>query len=255
MPMAWAISADAHQRNTKPSLLNPFAHRRSADPVDDLKRFFPEGCDVTISEENLLGRPNSAWSGKTYDKAVSNLDVLRRAIPHASVEIFLCVRSYAAFISSLFGEAMRHGNHFELNAFKSKHVTCAGLWPRIVDSVRQVFPDAKIVMWRYEGFAKLEDELLTRLSGLAPDTLIKPAQSNILPSASSDAVRAFAREGRELSRPQRQVRMYALQHQHPKTGSQDTFCLFDKSESTKLADEYAADLERIQAYDRIEFLV
>ena len=254
MPMASAISADAERLNATPSLLKSLVRRHRADPADGLKRFFPEGYNVSISEENLLGRPKSAATGATYDKAAHNLEVLKRALPDGAVEILLCVRSYAAFISSLFAEAMRHGNHFELEEFKSKHLTSSGLWTRVVDSVRQAFPDAKIVVWRYEDFAKLEDDLLARMSGLAPDKLIKPEQSDILPSASSKAIRTFVQEGANLSRAQRQMRMLALQHQHPKTGAQAPFSLFDTTESARLCDEYAADIERIRASDRVELL-
>lgn len=252
--MSSAISADSHQRKAKPSLLKAILSRRSEDPAASLKRFVPDGYNLTISEENLLGGPRSAATGRAYYQAAQTLDVLKRALPDGEVEILLCVRSYAAFISSLFGEAMRHGNHFELNEYKAKHLTSLGLWPRVVDSIGQVFPGAKIVVWRYEDFAKLENDLLARMSGLAPDTIIKPARSDIWPSASSEAIRAFVTEGRELSSPQRRMRMLALQHEHPKTSSQSAFSLFDKNESAKLADEYAADLERVQASDHVEFL-
>lgn len=251
---ASAIRSDRKQREEKNSLVRRISARSSPDPARQLRQFFPQDFNITISEENLLGGPRDAATGRAYYRAGDNLQVLKRALPDHRLEVFIALRSYSGFISSLYGEALRHGNHFDPDGFKAKHTISEGLWPRVLQIVQETFPKAKVIVWRYEDFARLEDELLERLSGLSSCNLQKLQQQDILPSASAEAIRMYAREAESMPRVERRLHMLALSHTYPRTGPQSKFSLFDEAETQALSEQYGRDIERIERSGQVEFL-
>ncbi|MEL6541818.1 MAG: hypothetical protein AAFQ34_10485 [Pseudomonadota bacterium] len=252
--LAAAITAQREKQRTRTAYLKPSLGQRCEETVDALRGFFEVDRDVTISEENLLGYPKDSWSGTLYPRASETLDRLSPALEGHRVEIYLAVRSYPAFISSLYGEALQQGNHRPIESYKRMHRSADGLWPRVVETLQGAFPDSCITVWQYEDFARLEPEVLGRLSGLARDAIIKPAQTDILPSASAQAIEEYAQTAADMPRSQRQFHMLALRHKHPKSGPNAAFSLWNDAEAAALRDEYEADLARIKTVDAVEFL-
>ncbi|MEM7702005.1 MAG: hypothetical protein AAF251_08730 [Pseudomonadota bacterium] len=252
--LAAAITAQRKKQRTSRALFKPYLRKRCKESVHALRAFFEADCDVTISEENLLGYPRDSFSGTIYPRAAQTLNLLRPALEGQRVEIYLALRSYPAFISSLYGEALQHGDHTPIEGFKRMHRSADGLWPRVVETLSGAFPGSPITVWRYEDFARIEPEILGRLSGLCTDAIIRPAQTDILPSASAEAIREYVQTASDMPKSKRQLHMLALRHRYPKSGPNAAFSLWDEAEAAALRDEYEADIERIKTADSVEFL-
>ncbi|MEM7688756.1 MAG: hypothetical protein AAF291_07015 [Pseudomonadota bacterium] len=249
-----AISGEKARRKSNLSSLAYRLLSQRRESVERLAGFFDLDLDITISDENLLGEAHDCFSGQVYPSAPIYLNLLKDALPDRPVEILLCVRSYASFLSSLYGESLRHGHFLRMVRFQEMHATGKKLWPNLVRVIHQAFPEATISVWRYEDFARLEDQVLSRMTGLAPEAIVKPSQSDILPSASSDAILAFVEEAKSLSYTQRQFRMLALQISHPRGQGSGKFSLWDGAQKAQLADEYDADIESLKKVGYVQFL-
>lgn len=240
-----AISAEKHRRESKKFHL--FTHLRFPrnEHIERLSGFFDLDCDVTISEENLLGEAHDGFRGHTYPHAKLYLELLRDALPDRPVEILLCVRSYSSFFSSLYGESLKHGDFIKPARYQEMHSTAQNLWPELVRTLHKTWSDATVIVWCYEDFAKVEDDVLSRMSGLDKRMITKPSQKDIFPSASAEAILAFVKEAPSLSLRQRQIRMLALTARYPRSQT-NKFSLFNDSQKERLSDEYQADIETIK---------
>ena len=252
--LAKGLDTEKIRRKTRVPALSRALTQSRKDAVAGLSQFFATDYNVTISEENLLGEADNARSGKPYPFARDYLGLLKDALPDRPIEIYLAVRAYPDFISSLFGEALKHGHYLWPAHFRSIYSSAQGVWPEVIASIQDVFPQARLTVWRYEDFGRLEDELLSRLSGIAPDALIKPAQTDILPSASAGAILEHLEQAQDMNYTDRQMLMLALQHKHPRSGPDSKFSLWPGDEATKLLEEYKADLEQIKCSGDLEFL-
>ena len=236
----------AHGRSRLARIGAHFASRRD-DPIERMRWMTHIDYDITISEENLLGGTEDSFSGTLYPEAASNLELLKAALPQRPIEVLIALRSYGPFTSSLFGEALKHGALIPLEQARAIAPQLPGAFPRLLQTIRGVFPHARFTVWRYEDFARLEDDLLARLSGLEPDALQKPVEEDILPSASGEAIAAFIAEAANYGRVERQLRMRALRIEHPRTPGSTRFSLWTPEETASLAQVYARDIEEINS--------
>ena len=247
------IQAEKARRLSRAPWLNLAISNRRKNAQARLQRFFDTDYDVTISDENLLGEAPDC-THELYPFAHEYLADLKAVLPDRPIEIYVALRSYPEFISSLFGEGLKHGHFLRTKRFRSTYGSCVGVWPTLLARIRETLPEARIIAWRYEDFATLENDLLSRLSGLEPEKLIKPAQSDILPSASALAITQFLEKGRDLGEIERQLLMLALQDKHPREKKTGKFTLWDDSEMAQLRAEYDEDIERIKASGHVDFL-
>ena len=80
-----------------------------ADVIAQMQELFAIPYDVTVSEENLLGEAQDCFAGALYPHAATYLNDLAKSLPDHSVEIFMAVRSYPTFLSSLYAEGLKNG--------------------------------------------------------------------------------------------------------------------------------------------------
>lgn len=227
---------------------------RYDDPIERMRRMTDIDYDVTISEENLLGGTHDCFSGALYPEAETNLRFLKSALPQRPVEILIALRSYDAFASSLFAEALKTGSVIPIEQARAMAPRLRGEFPRLLKTIRTVFPTARFIVWRYEDFAKLEDDLLARMSGLDRTALQKPSEHDVLPSPTGEAINAFLAEATSYGRVERQIRLRALRIEHPRTASSSKFSLWTKEEAAALAQDYARDIEEIKSLPYVDFL-
>lgn len=224
------------------------------DPSTGLRRLVSIDYGITLSEENLLGDPDQCFSGSLYPNAQRNLQVLKSALPERPVEIMIALRSYPAFMSSLFGEALKNGAMVTPQQARAMRPTLSGGWQSVIASIRSIFPEAPITAWKYEDFARLEDGLLCRMSGLEPGQLKKPANGDILPSPSSEAIEGMLDLPADKHWIERVIDMRALRAKYPRTKSSTKFTLWTNEETEQLARQYEQDIEQIKSLSYVDFL-
>ena len=224
------------------------------DPSAGLRRLTNIDYGLTLSEENLLGDADNCFGGSIYPLASRNLHVLKAALPDRPLEIMIALRSYPHFMSSLFAEALKNGADVKLDEARAMRPHLKGGWQGVLGAIRGVFPDASITVWKYEDFAKLEDELLSRMSGLAVEDLQKPSNGDILPSPSAEAIEGMFELPAGLNWIERSLHMRALRSMHPRSQSSTKFTLWTPDETEKLASEYDQDIKEIKSLSYVNFL-
>lgn len=226
----------------------------NADVIAQLKEQLAIPYDVTVSEENLLGEAQDCFAGALYPHAATYLRDLAAALPDRPVEIYLAVRSYPNFLSSLYAEGLKNGMILKPEKAKRMQSCIEGAWPRLVATLRSVFPTAKIIVWRYEEFARLQDDLFARLSAVDRASLKKPSEANILPSPSAQIIEAYLKEAPAMSRPDRRIHMRALRARFASADQSTRFTLWTPQEAAALEALYARDIEDLGRRDDVDLL-
>lgn len=224
------------------------------DPSAGLRRLVGVDYDLTLSEENLLGDPDHCFGGSLYPHAPRNLQVLKSTLPDRPVEIMIALRSYPYFMSSLFAEALKNGAQVTPEQGRAMFNRLKGGWQSVIGSIRSVFPEASITVWQYENFAKLEDELLSRMSGISAEDLEKPGIGDVLPSPSAEAIEGMLTLPASQDWIERGLVMRALRARHPRSKSSAKFTLWTPEETEKLERDYDQDIEEIRSLSYVDFV-
>lgn len=220
----------------------------------DLAYLVSHDMPTTISEENILGDPEDCYVATFYPNAEQRLGFVVSAMPDTPIELYLCVRSYPDFLASIYGESIRHGGFIPIETFKAAHQSPEGQWNDLIDRLRGVVPQAKIIVWPYEGFRELEPVIVSRLSGIDYAEMARLPVARVLPSASSEAIMAMAVAAPSLSRPQRVFKMLALQHEFPAGEGTSRFDPWSPEERARMQAAYDQDLADIAARSDVTFL-
>ncbi len=223
--------------------------------TEQIEELFVSGYDVTISEENILGNADDCYKTPFYRRASPTLRLFAQAIEDRRVEVYLAVRSYAPFLASIYAESLRHGMFTSPQRMMATNASCAGQWLQVIDTIQDTLPNAKMIVWQYEDFAKLQETILARLSGLPAQSIKRPSSENILPSSSKEAIEHMIAQAGPLERTQRIFRMLALNAQYPRIASKGgKFMPFSSEDQARLQSEYETDLAAIEARDDITLL-
>jgi hypothetical protein len=180
--------------------------------------------------------------------------LVREALGGREVEIFLCVRSYPEFFSSLYAEAMRHGHRQPIEQFLSLNDSPAGSWVKLVGTIQKWFPQSRIVVWSYESFARLQAEIVKRISGVPLDALRPLAEANVRPSASVQAIRMQIERVGKLTHYQRVLSMAVLERKFPITDRSEKFSPWSKDAEDAMHAAYQEDLHALKRRPNIDFL-
>jgi len=224
------------------------AHLRRIDDLLQIDR------NVLLSEENILGDSRDVLSGGLYPMAASRFEALSEGFGDRPVEIWLSVRSYAPFLSSIYAESLRHGHFQTVSEVRNAFKLFEGGWSRLVEVLARVRPDAKFIIWRYEDFHTLEDQILTGLTGLDFAERVIASVSQVRPSASRKAIEAQIREAPELNWKERIQKMAALETQWPHKEDEAPFTLFSAEASQSLDAAYHEDCEELAQKVGVTFL-
>jgi hypothetical protein len=182
------------------------------------------------------------------------LRILGERLPDRPVEVWLCIRSYPDFLASIYGESLRHGNFLPLDKFMEGNLAPQGQWPRLVDIIRRSMPGAKLIVWPYEKFRKHEPLILSQLSGLDYASLQTLNESNVLPSASSEAIEQMIACAQPLTKQQRIFKMLELQYKFPLTDSAQRFSPWRCEIRASMEKAYELDLAEIAMRDNVTLL-
>lgn len=220
-----------------------------------MREWFDLDRNILLSEENLLGEGSDFFNGSIYPDAKARLTLLAKALPENQLlEVWLCLRSYPDFLASMYGEAARFWHVPSPETFAERHANPAGSWPRLVDHVRAALPQARLHIWAYEDFRRLEPCIIEGMTGVSPARLQPLQQSQVRPSASDRAIRACAALPDDIQGAERMFRMLELEYLYPMQDRSDRFSPWSADQRMQMEAAWHYDRDRIAGRDDVIFL-
>lgn len=272
----------AHHRLTRkeftvPVQLNGYLHlgiprRRKIDDAGlramttaFFKKLSKGGPDrVILSDENFAGHCGQCVrGGALYTFRHEFMGTFAREIPFVVSEIHLAIRHHADFFAAAYVEFLRS---LKANAQASRFVSETDMkrdvlenrpsWADVLADVRDALPSAKIVVWRYEDYRALSDQILTNLCGPKVDIsrLKTPKSNNQRPTASGEAVARMLAAHDAGGLAQLVDQRVALQEAHPRGRDWGRYDPWDAAERADLGETYDQDWARICASGEYEIL-
>lgn len=131
---------------------------------------------VVLSDENLLGGCRKAFcEAGFYPNLTQRMRALGSLLPIKATKIFLAVRSPETFATSAYCESLLHAKQFiNFSSYFAEARTSTLLWSELVYRLRQSFQDAQIVVWKYEEFALVAEQILELLLGKEGAKMVLP---------------------------------------------------------------------------------
>jgi hypothetical protein len=220
-----------------------------------MREWFDLDRDILLSEENLLGEGADFFDGAVYPDAAARLVRLAAALPkNRPLEVWLCLRSYPDFLASMYGEAARFWKVPAPEVFVERHANPAGRWPELVDRIRAALPQARLHVWAYEDFRRLEPRIVEGMTGLSPARLQPLQQADVRPSASDRAIRACAALPDHIQGAERMFRMLELEELYPMQDRSDRFSPWTSDQRAQMEAAWQRDRDHIAGRADVFFL-
>lgn len=236
-------------------LNNPDRHPKRRDAARTLLRGLrAEHRDLLISEELILGGLGQRLlgpEGRIYQDAGQRLRNLLTLLGNPDVTLFLALRSPADFLTSLFGEQMRHGGPVRIEDFLDGFDPVSLSWSDLVARLLKGSQAGRIVCWRYEDTAAIRPVLLTRLLGsdLAARVPDLPPVRVGMSAAAYQMVLEKAGQGEGV----KMLTNRAL-NAHPREGGEARMQLLSPAVHKQCEHAYDDDCRNVAAMARVEFL-
>ena len=214
---------------------------------------FQDQNHVIISDENIFGGCDDLLRNQFYPDAESRLRMLAKVLPDWPIEVWLSIRRYDDFFSSVYGEGLRGGHYAPLQEFLSFFAEPKTYWLDSIRRIQRALPSAKLIVWDFGDFKKLEGDILQGLTGIDPNSLRYPDEKLVRPSASAMAINEAAKEAPQLTRTQRLQRILALEYKYP-SGEFAPFRPWQAKDSETLFEAFKQEIELIKREPGVEFL-
>lgn len=215
---------------------------------------------LIVSDENMAGHcGHCVKRGVLYRWRRKFIEVFAAQFPGGVNEVHLGLRNYADFFASAYVEYLRSvsGRWFVDERQMRRQVTeNMPSWHNVLKSVVTLFPGARVIVWRYEDFASLDNTILSNLCGPHVDvsSLKLPKDVNKRPTASGRAIAELLhlihRDGAEVALEQR----VGLQDRYPRGDAYGGYDPWTADERAHLTRVYNRDIADIRDNPEIELL-
>lgn len=227
--------------------------RNGADIPTHLRRM-SRGKRLLLSEENLLGslldKTGKMSQPSLYSTAAGRLAKWVRDFAPHRVHMFLCVRDPAAFLVSSYSQSLMGGTICGWQQFIENMTFRYVDWQGLVTDLTATCGAASFTVWRYEDYAQLGPELVTRLAGT--DLGLSPrASMRVHSGLSAQAVDASV----EWYNQGHRGRIGAIAREDfPISDSCPAFDPWDKKAKARSAKLYAKQIDGIRALPNVTVL-
>ncbi|NSX54782.1 hypothetical protein [Parasulfitobacter algicola] len=162
-----------------------------SEAKDRFNRFFAEDAvnnhTVIVSDENILGQfSRTLLTGIIYPEAEDYMALVRQIFEDADLSVFLTVRSYDTFFSSLFCEALRWQKLNDAREYTQNFIQNAD-W-RDLNRRISVALDADIKLLFFEDYIKNPHAHLVTFTKCDFQDITIEQQTNLRSSMTGDAV-------------------------------------------------------------------
>lgn len=200
---------------------------------------------VVISDENLLGYIKNIVMKKGYRWLVRRLIPIREAFG-GDVKVYLTIRNYAEFISSMYCELVTTKPYFPFQRIRHGRFVSGLSWVKVYGDLVKVFGEENVVVFEYEKFFKQPDKFLAELVGTGID--FEFPEKEIRTSPSARAIEFIASEG--AANPQTPVSeiVACAKERFPRNPENPPFDPWSPEERALLEERYRRDVAAIPCW-------
>ncbi|MEL6410578.1 MAG: hypothetical protein AAGK67_00030 [Pseudomonadota bacterium] len=215
---------------------------------------------VIVSDENIAGHcGHCVRRGGLYRWRHKLLETFADQFPNGVDEVHLGIRNYADFFASAYVEYLRsvNGKWFvDEQTMRLNVMSKMPNWNAVLTTIAEIFSRAKIFVWRYEDFRKIDQRIFANLCGSEVDVadLKEPKDQNKRPTASGRAVRELLQLIHKDGADAALQRRVELQETYPRGKEFGSYNPWTEQERTHLTNIYARDIEEIKMNPNVEFL-
>lgn len=233
------------------------SHGADADPTDGSDVLYPlaEGvAHLVLSDENLLGQVmNEHQPGKLYPRAKGRITRLLTGLRSAHTTVFLSIRDPGAWLASLYSQRIKGGQYTGFEEFCAGLVPTEVLWSGLIRRLAQIGGHRGIVVWRYEDYAQIGDQVLESLLGRVPPIGVKLLDRRINSSISEAAIDHLLTRFHDGGvMPDDWAK--AAQAKFPLSKAYPAFDPWSDEEKKAIRHVYLDDIERIKNMPNVTFL-
>ncbi|MCK0103902.1 hypothetical protein [Pseudohalocynthiibacter sp. F2068] len=230
-------------------------------PVERLfKRQFQklrEGGDVVLlSDEDLLGYAYDLFTSPIYPD-LRGLHTIRSLAKDTKLKLFLGVRSFDRLLPSAFAQTIKTiaPEPDWLDEVLTNMSRTPPSWVDLVDRLMAMFPDASLMLWRYEDYSAHSQEILTSFVGQDVGQFPELPPPVRTTSPSHDAILKAEKIDRHLAVEERRAQVRRIYYEELPIGDGRTaFKPLDQADAARLVDRYEQDLHDLeQRYPRMIF--
>lgn len=210
---------------------------------------------LLLSEENFIGNcARIVARGEFYPGAGPALRALARGFRGVEPTLFLAVRGYAGFYASAWGQRLRSGHFRPFDAgLRARFLASPRGWPALVGEIRAAFPGARLVLWQYEDFERVEPAVLAHMIGPEAAAELPPLAARPLTGFSQRAVDEIARAAGADGTVERAV-VQDCHDRFPKGPFEPAFDPWSEAERAELDLRYAMDVAGLRDRLGADFL-
>ena len=215
---------------------------------------------IIISDENIAGHCGHCIKrGLLYRWHRKILEVFSSQFPWPVRELHLSVRNYADFFSAAYVEYLRSVSStafLDEPKMRLQIMNNMPNWYDVLKSMMEFFPEAKLIVWKYEDFRKMEQDVLANLCGSDVDVsrLKSPSDKNKRPTASGRAVEELLQVIHNVGAEEALNQWQAIQEKFPRGEDYGNYSPWSEFERAHLSRMYEKDVEDIRNDPNIHFL-
>ncbi|MBK1816379.1 hypothetical protein JIN84_12200 [Luteolibacter yonseiensis] len=201
-----------------------------------------KGKRAIISDENLLGFIVDIVRRKGYHALVKKL-VAMRDVLGGEVRVFLTIRSYADFISSMYCELVTTKPYFSFEEIRHGKFVTELSWLRLYRALAKVFGRHNVVIFEYDLLFSQPSEHMCYLAGARIDFEFPGKGIRVSPSAKAvEHIGMLSQDGSAMS-----VRKMVVEanRKFPKNADNPAFDPWTPEERARLDERYRKHLKRI----------
>jgi hypothetical protein len=227
--------------------------KTTRSPAEQLALLRKDGHRVLLSEENYIGslNPQQGYAKSVrYGDASAKISALAAAIGQ-DIDVFMSVRRPTAFINSAYCQLLMGGQVMPMAKYQKRHPLSSVNWLDLVRRVRTAPGVGRVVVWRYEDYAPLFEQIAAELVGAGPAHHVKPVTRHIHRGLSAAAVAEVL--SRDETETNDQIGMTARKKM-PISEDYPAFDGFDPDAHVMGDAAYSAQLKGIAALDGVTLL-
>ncbi|PUB11501.1 hypothetical protein [Yoonia sediminilitoris] len=229
---------------------------RKRTPREQVDRMRKGGHRLVLSEENFIGvlnTPRRRMVERRYPHAAQRISDLAESMDVGGFDILLGVRQSTSFLNSAYCQMLMGGKVTPVDDFKRLNPLSGVDWQALVAELRQATGVKRLLVWQYEDYGMVFDQISAGLVGHDHAELVQPHRKRIHVSLSGQAVsklQDLAGTGHQ------QIEQSAadLSRQHPVSEAFPPFDCFSEDTHRAAAETYASQIDAIGAMDGVTLL-
>ena len=238
------------------SIMARFGPDAAHPPSVALERMTKGSRRLVISEENLMGWPHPPrlkYNPALYPRGADQLALLTPAVTGAEVRVFLGVRNFSDFYTSLYSQVLFSGRVRSFERFLRKLDYEGANWVQLVTRLTEVEGVSKVIVWRHEDYPGIAPRILRRLLGWRLGKAVPLLETRVHQGLSRHAVAQIMAAGRAKAAIDPALAL-KMRGRFPLSKDNPPFDPWTRRDHLTSRARYDRDIDRIAALPRVMLL-